>query len=84
MGSFTLDTLTSAVDVGERRSALERLKAALTIHNATEEHLIYPAIERIAREKAEGERLYHETAQAENLARSVRQFRGSLHFEIPA
>ncbi len=135
-----LETLTSAVDVGERKSALERLKAALTIHNATEENLIYPAIERIAKEKAEGERLYHETAQAdvmifeldslikegrgeedlfaataeklrdavfdhieeeelhafpqlrdeadpaqaEILARSVRQFRGALHFELSA
>jgi hemerythrin superfamily protein len=132
-----LEALTAAVDVGERTSALQRLKAALTIHNATEENLIYPAIERIAKEKSEAERLYHETAkadvmifeldslleegrseedsfaataerlrdgviahieeeeqhafpqlrdqadpaQAETLSRSVRQFRGALHFE---
>jgi hemerythrin-like domain-containing protein len=60
-----LETLTAAVDVDERTNALERLKAALTIHNATEENLIYPAIERIAKKKPEAERLYHETAQAD-------------------
>jgi hemerythrin-like domain-containing protein len=60
-----LETLTSAVDVGERKNALERLKAALTIHNATEENLVYPAIERIANDKGEAELLYHETAEAD-------------------
>lgn len=135
-----LETLTSAVDVGERTNALERLKAALTIHNATEETLVYPAIERIANDKPEAERLYHETAegdilifeldsmlkegrgeedsfaviaeklrdavadhieeeelhafpqlrdqadpaQGEMLARSIRQFRGALHFSLSA
>jgi hemerythrin superfamily protein len=132
-----LETLTEAVDVEERTTVLERLKAALTIHNATEENLVYPAIERIAKEKREAELLYHETAEAdiavfeldmmlkegrgqedafaivaeklrtavcehideeeqrafvklrehadanqdETLTRSVRQFRGALHFE---
>ena len=135
-----LESLTAAVDVGERSNALERLKAALTIHNATEENLVYPAIERVAKKKSEAERLYHETAeadvavfeldsllkegrgeedafattaeklrdaviehieeeekhafkmlrehadtaQAEMLTRSVRQFRGALHFELSA
>ena len=60
-----LERLTSAVDNAERKSALEELKAALTIHNATEENLVYPAIERIARKKAEAQHLYHETAEAD-------------------
>lgn len=60
-----LEALTSAVDVGERRGALDRLKAAMTIHNATEENLIYPAIERIAHQRNEAELLYHETAEAD-------------------
>ncbi|MGA8841080.1 MAG: hemerythrin domain-containing protein [Candidatus Aquilonibacter sp.] len=133
-----LERLTSAVDNAERKSALEELKAALTIHNATEENLVYPAIERIARKRAEAQHLYHETAeadvvvfeldsmlkegrgeedafavtadklrsavvehiedeeqkafvhlrdeadddQAESLTRSVKQFRGALHYEM--
>ena len=60
-----LERLTSAVDNAERKSTLEELKAALTIHNATEENLVYPAIERIARKKAEAQHLYHETAEAD-------------------
>ena len=60
-----LETLTQAVDVEERGNALERLKVALTIHNATEENLVYPAIGRIARQKDEAELLYHETAEAD-------------------
>jgi hemerythrin superfamily protein len=135
-----LEQLTSAVDTAERKSALDELKAALTIHNATEENLVYPAIERIAKKKAEAQHLYHETAQAdvvvfeldsmlkegrgeedafareaaklrnavlehieeeerkafvhlreeaddeqsEKLTRSVRQFRGGLHYEVKA
>ena len=60
-----LERLTSAVDNAERKSALEELKAVLTIHNATEENLVYPAIERIARKRAEAQHLYHETAEAD-------------------
>lgn len=48
-------------------NTLEQLKAVLTIHNATEENIVYPALREVARKKAESERLYHETAEADVL-----------------
>lgn len=42
---------------GERKATLERLKAALTIHNATEENLVYPALAVVAGKKSESEHL---------------------------
>lgn len=54
--------------VGEQRDmVLEQLKGVLTIHNATEENLIYPAIDKIAGSKLESQHLYHETAEADTL-----------------
>lgn len=54
--------------VGEQRDmVLEQLKGVLTIHNATEENLIYPAINKIAGSKLESQHLYHETAEADTL-----------------
>lgn len=53
---------------GEQRDmVLEQLKGVLTIHNATEENLIYPAINKIAGSKLEAQHLYHETAEADTL-----------------
>lgn len=62
-----LAELTQASQKSERMQCLERLKGALTIHNATEENLVYPAINKVAGHKMESEHLYHETAQADVL-----------------
>jgi len=62
-----LADLVNATDMGARRSALEQLKAALTIHNATEENLVYPALAQVAGKKTEAQKLYHETAEADML-----------------
>lgn len=51
----------------EREQVLEKLKGVLTIHNATEENLVYPAIDKIAGSKLEAQHLYHETAEADTL-----------------
>jgi hemerythrin superfamily protein len=48
-----------------RVTLLENLKAVLTVHNATEENLVYPALALEAKKKAESEKLYHETALAD-------------------
>ena len=62
-----LTRLTSA-GASEREGLWEQLKGVLTIHNATEENLVYPALNKIARSKAESQALYHETAEADVLA----------------
>ncbi len=51
----------------QRRQVMEQLKGVLTIHNATEENLVYPALNKVAGSKAESEHLYHETAEADVL-----------------
>ncbi len=51
----------------ERQQVLEKLKGVLTIHNATEENLVYPAIDKVAGSKLEAQHLYHETAEADML-----------------
>lgn len=50
-----------------REHVLEQLKGVLTIHNATEENLVYPAINKVAGSKLEAQHLYHETAEADTL-----------------
>ena len=61
-----LTELTSAM--GPRREqVMEQLKGVLTIHNATEENLVYPAIDKVAGSKLEAQHLYHETAEADTL-----------------
>ncbi len=60
-----LQTLATAQNPGEQRTTLEQLKELLTIHNATEENFVYPAIETVAGKKHDAEHLYHETAQAD-------------------
>ena len=62
-----LERLTAATQDPERRSILEQLKGALTLHNATEENLLYPALNKVAGKKSEAEKLYHETAEADVL-----------------
>ncbi|MBV9718232.1 MAG: hemerythrin domain-containing protein [Candidatus Eremiobacteraeota bacterium] len=50
-----------------RQEVMEQLKGVLTIHNATEENLVYPAIDKVAGSKLEAQHLYHETAEADTL-----------------
>lgn len=51
----------------DRKRILESLVAALTVHNATEENLVYPALQEIAAQKRVSQHLYHETAEADVL-----------------
>lgn len=62
-----LDRLTSAVAADEQQRVLDQLKELLTIHNATEENFVYPAIAKVAGHQHESEHLYHETAEADML-----------------
>jgi hemerythrin superfamily protein len=60
-----LNSLTHAAAREDRMQILEQLKGALTIHNAMEENLIYPALNKIAGHKFETMKLYNETASAD-------------------
>jgi hemerythrin superfamily protein len=60
-----LTSLTHASATADRMQVLEQLKAALTIHNAMEENLIYPALDKVAGHKFETLKLYNETASAD-------------------
>jgi hemerythrin superfamily protein len=62
-----LGELTKARDPEHRKAALEQLKAILTVHNATEENLVYPAIAVVGHDEKESKHLYAETADADVL-----------------
>ncbi len=62
-----LTDLTQATQTQQRKQTLEQLKGALTVHNATEENLVYPALDKVAGKKSESQKLYHETAEADVL-----------------
>jgi hemerythrin superfamily protein len=62
-----LTALTQATTLDDRKDALTYLKAALVVHNATEENLVYPALQTIAGKKAESQHLYHDTSKADVL-----------------
>lgn len=61
-----LDKLVNASGA-QRRKVVEKLVGALTIHNATEENLVYPALNKAAGGKLESQHLYHETMEADLL-----------------
>ncbi len=66
----TIKSLLSALtsdSFQQQQATLESLKAALTIHNATEENLVYPALREVAGKKSESQHLYQETAEADVL-----------------
>ncbi len=48
----------------ERMQCLKELQGVLTVHNATEENLVYPALNRIGKKMFESLHLYYETANA--------------------
>ncbi len=50
---------------GQREPLLKRLKLLLTVHNATEENLVYPAIRLLSRHPEESATLYQQTASAD-------------------
>ncbi len=52
-------------DADERVAVLEQLKALLTVHNATEENLIYPTIRFVAARSRDAGTLYHQQDDAE-------------------
>jgi len=52
-------------DASERAAVLEQLKELLTVHNATEENLVYPAIRFVAARPRDAETLYHQQDEAE-------------------
>ncbi len=62
-----LTRLTQVEQPQERMQALNELKELLTVHNATEENLVYPALNKVAHKKAESLKLYNETAEADIL-----------------
>jgi hemerythrin superfamily protein len=62
-----LNQLTGATQSQQRKQVLEQLKGVLTVHNATEENLVYPAIDKVGGGKQQAEHLYHETAEADML-----------------
>ena len=62
-----LNDLAAATDNESRKTILENAKPVLTVHNATEENLVYPALQKFVGQKRESEHLYQETAQADVL-----------------
>ncbi len=62
-----LGELTGAGEPQRRKETLEQLKGILTVHNATEENIVYPAIAVVAKDKSESKHLYEETADADVL-----------------
>lgn len=62
-----LTALTSAEDASAKVEMLEQLKGVLTVHNATEEALVYPALDKVAGKHLKAQHLFHETADADTL-----------------
>jgi hemerythrin superfamily protein len=60
-----LEQLTAGQNQTAQQQTLEELKELLTIHNATEENFVYPAIAKVAGHEHTSEHLYHETAEAD-------------------
>jgi hemerythrin superfamily protein len=62
-----LDELVTEMPPEQRTIKFEELKRILTIHNATEENLVYPALATVANDEGEALKLYHDTADADIL-----------------
>jgi hemerythrin superfamily protein len=60
-----LERLIGATKKTERKHVVEQLKGSLAVHNATEESIVYPALNRLAHKRGEADHLYHETAEAD-------------------
>ncbi len=59
-----LADLVGAADDDARAEVLNELKALLTIHNASEENLIYPAVRVLGKRPSESDKLYHQQDEA--------------------
>ena len=53
------------LSASEREPQLRRMKAMLTVHNATEENCVYPAIHELAGRHMHADTLYHQQDDAE-------------------
>ena len=62
-----LTRLVQSQETQQRTQVLEQLKGILTLHNAVEENLVYPALNKVAHKKSESMKLYNETAEADVL-----------------
>ena len=56
--------LVAASEPSEQSLVLDKLKAILTIHNATEENLVYPALRVAASRAKDADALYHQQDEA--------------------
>ena len=63
-GSTGVTTLGSNAIGPQREELMERLKGLLTIHNASEENLVYPAIRELAKRPMHAGQLYHQQDEA--------------------
>jgi hypothetical protein len=82
-----LGDLRQAGTTETRGSALISLRAALLVHNSTEELFFYPALATIAHKKAESQHLYHDTAEANILMFDLEvllQVGAELEFDLRA
>jgi hemerythrin superfamily protein len=59
------EQLVASQEASESAGLLEELKGLLTVHNATEENLIYPAVRFLASRPRDAETLYHQQDEAE-------------------
>ncbi len=50
---------------GDRAAILLELKGILTVHNATEENIVYPALRFLAARGTDSDKLYHQQDEAE-------------------
>lgn len=59
-----MDRVLASGDAAERERLLRQLANALTIHNANEENIVYPAICQAANRSSDANLLYHERDDA--------------------
>ena len=60
-----LNRLVQQTSTQDRMQCLKELQGVLTVHNATEENLVYPALNKIGKKMFESLHLYYETANAD-------------------
>ncbi len=63
----TIDRIIASTDPAERTQLLKKLSDALTIHNANEENIVYPAIRDAADKPGDAAELYHQQDESKVL-----------------
>jgi hemerythrin superfamily protein len=76
-----LQTL-SRSSIADGRATFEALKRILSLHNAIEENLVYPALAKVAGARDQAMELFHETAEADILVYTAT--RAALEDDEPA